>query len=149
MRGVADHAAADDSDAILFVAHGMSSSYLVRIHSGKQIIRPCPPAPQGKTGAADNMRFGIANLGQMCYNNSLFEKAAALGVGIELNESFNHYTEDEWNLILRPYRIAKSHGCKFYLGSDAHTVKGLEYAMQKHQRMVEDLGLTEEDKFTI
>ena len=79
----------------------------------------------------------------------LFEKAAALGVGIELNESFNHYTEDEWKLILRPYRIAKSHGCKFYLGSDAHTVKGLEYAMQKHQRMVEDLGLTEEDKFTI
>ena len=79
----------------------------------------------------------------------LFEKAAALGVGIELNESFNHYTEDEWKLILRPYRIAKSHGCKFYLGSDAHTVKGLGYAMQKHQRMVEDLGLTEEDKFTI
>lgn len=79
----------------------------------------------------------------------LFEKAAALGVGIELNETFCDYSEEEWALVLRPYRIAKSHGCKFYLGSDAHTVKGLDCAMQKHKRIVDDLGLTEEDKFVI
>lgn len=79
----------------------------------------------------------------------LFEKAAALGVGIELNETFRDYSEEEWALVLRPYRIAKSHGCKFYLGSDAHTVKGLDCAMQKHKRIVDDLGLTEEDKFVI
>ena len=79
----------------------------------------------------------------------LFKKAAALGVGVELNEAFRNYTEEEWELILRPYRIAKSHGCKFYLGSDAHTVKGLDCAMQKHSRIVDDLSLTEEDKFIV
>ena len=79
----------------------------------------------------------------------LFEKAAALGVGIELNEAFRNYTEEEWEVVLRPYRIAKSHGCKFYLGSDAHTVKGLDCAMQKHKRIVDDLSLTEEDKFVV
>ena len=79
----------------------------------------------------------------------LFKKAAALGVGIELNFAFNNYTDDEWELILQPYKIAKSHGCKFYLGSDAHTVGGLLGAKNKFERIIKDLNLTEDDKFTL
>ena len=79
----------------------------------------------------------------------LFKKAAALGVGIELNFSFNNYTDEEWALQLQPYRIAKACGCKFYLGSDAHTVGGLNGAMKKFERMIDDLGLTEDDKFLL
>ena len=79
----------------------------------------------------------------------LFRKAAELGVGIELNFSFNNYTDEEWELNLRPYKIAKACGCKFYLGSDAHTVGGLNGAIKKFERMVDDLGLTEEDKFIV
>ena len=76
----------------------------------------------------------------------LFTKAAALGVGIELNDGLNTGEEE---LVLRPYRIAKECGCKFYLGSDAHTVGGLQGAMQKFTKIVDALSLTEDDKFLI
>lgn len=75
----------------------------------------------------------------------IFTRAARLGVGIELNEVFS---DEEADLILRPYRIARECGCKFYLGSDAHTVSGLERAMDKFARMIDFLDLTEDDKFT-
>ncbi|MBR6552918.1 MAG: hypothetical protein IKT89_08795, partial [Clostridia bacterium] len=50
----------------------------------------------------------------------VFKKAAKLGVGIELNSADMKFNEKEADIILRPYRIAKECGCKFYLGSDAH-----------------------------
>lgn len=74
----------------------------------------------------------------------LFTKAASLGVGIELNERFS---DEEASVILRPYRIAKACGCKFYLGSDAHTRKGLADAPAKHAHLIDALELTEDDKF--
>lgn len=74
----------------------------------------------------------------------LFTKAAKLGVGIELNENLKAGEEE---IVLRPYRIAKACGCKFYLGSDAHTVGGLGGAMKKFQTMIDALALTEDDKF--
>lgn len=74
----------------------------------------------------------------------LFSRAAALGVGIELNERFS---DEDAETVLRPYRIAKACGCKFYLGSDSHTVGGLLEAKKRLERMVEFLELDEEDKF--
>lgn len=74
----------------------------------------------------------------------IFTRAAALGVGIELNDSF---LDEEAETVLRPYFLARECGCKFYLGSDAHTVKGLEKAKAKFERMIDLLALTEEDKF--
>ena len=79
----------------------------------------------------------------------LFTKAAKLGVGIELNAEDMKYQPQEENTILRPYRVAKQCGCKFYLGSDAHEKPGLDMAWLRFQRAVEQLALTEEDKFFI
>ena len=36
---------------------------------------------------------------------------------------------------------------QIYLGSDAHTVKGLEKAKEGFERMIDLLDLTEQDKF--
>lgn len=52
----------------------------------------------------------------------LFRKAANRGVGIELNFNWLSTPDDEMEIHLRPYRIAKAEGCKFYLGSDAHAM---------------------------
>lgn len=79
----------------------------------------------------------------------LFEKAAGLGVGIELNSSDMNFTEEEADVVLRPYRIAKQCGCKFYCGSDAHHPNTLDRAKAIFERAVDLLELTEEDKFII
>lgn len=79
----------------------------------------------------------------------LFGKAASLGVGIELNISLKHLVlpDEELEKILRIYKIAKIQGCKFYLGSDAHHPQEFFEAMSRFEKIVDLLGLTEEDKF--
>lgn len=77
----------------------------------------------------------------------LFARAAELGVGIELNASDMGFSEGEAGEVLRPYRIAKAAGCRFFCGSDAHHPRGLYAAKPVLERAVELLGLTEEDKF--
>ena len=79
----------------------------------------------------------------------LFQKAAQLGVGIELNASTMDFADEDANAILRPYRIAKECGCKFYLGSDAHHPASMEKAPALFERAVTLLELQEEDKFII
>lgn len=79
----------------------------------------------------------------------LFERAAQVGVGIELNASDMGYAPEEADIVLRPYKIAKEKGCKFYMGSDAHHPQGLDIAKSRFEKGVEALGLSEEDKFVI
>ena len=79
----------------------------------------------------------------------LFLHAAKVGAGIELNFPVLSYSEEQLARALRPYIIAKDCGCKFYLGSDAHTPRGLEGQRKRAERYVEVLGLTEDDKFII
>ncbi len=79
----------------------------------------------------------------------LFAKAAAVGVGIEINFSLNAYEGTDIERVLRPYRIAKAEGCKFFLGGDAHTTKQLETVWCKFAPIVEALELKESDKFII
>ena len=74
----------------------------------------------------------------------LFTKAAKCGIGIELNTAISDATNPS---ALRPYLIAKECGCKFYLGSDAHSVKDFALSRQRFSSMIDALGLTEEDKF--
>ena len=78
----------------------------------------------------------------------LFTKAAKLGVGIELNQDMNFKDEEE-EIILRPFKIAKKCGCKFYLGSDAHHPEGFDGVIEIFEKITERLGLSEEDKFII
>lgn len=76
----------------------------------------------------------------------LFAKAAKAGVGIELNMGAEELKEENHAITLKPYRIAKEEGCKFYLGSDAHSPAGLEEAPAKFEKIITLLELTEDDK---
>ncbi len=77
----------------------------------------------------------------------LFEKAAKRGVGIELNLAYDRYTPEQREIIMRPFVLAKRAGCKFYMGSDAHTPRGLETCKARFASIAAYLELTEEDKF--
>lgn len=82
---------------------------------------------------------------QMC---RLFTKAAERGLGIEINGHDLNFSEENRESMLRPYRIAKECGCKFYYGSDAH--KPSEFSVDQYfPRFIDLLGLTEDDKFHI
>ena len=79
----------------------------------------------------------------------LFDKAAKLGVGIELNSGDMSFSDEEADKVLRMFRIAKKCGCKFYMGCDAHHPAGLMAAKAKFERAIDFLELTEDDKFHI
>ena len=79
----------------------------------------------------------------------IFTKAARVGVGIELNMFDMQYPDEERDIILRPFRIAKECGCKFYLGSDVHHPDEYDEFFKIFERAITDLGLTEDDKFHI
>ncbi len=89
----------------------------------------------------------IINLLNQTEFETLFGKAASLGVGIELNLPFQKYSEEELEIVMKPYRIAKQAGCKFYFGSDAHSLREFENKKQCFQIICEYLSLVEEDKF--
>lgn len=80
---------------------------------------------------------------------AVFSKAAKLGVGIEINSSDMKFETCEADTVLRPYKIAKRCGCKFYMGSDAHHPKELDEAKEIFERAIDLLDLTENDKFKI
>ena len=77
----------------------------------------------------------------------VFTKAAQVGVGIELNFPYFRYTEEDLPRVLRPYRLAKECGCKFYFGSDAHHPADLDGIKKQFEAIVDALGLEESDKF--
>jgi len=79
----------------------------------------------------------------------LFTKAAEVGVGIELNVGDMNVSDEEADLMLRPYRIAKECGCKFYCASDAHSPEGFHEMRAVMERAIDLLGLEESDKFHI
>ena len=81
-----------------------------------------------------------------CEMERLFTKAAALGCGIEINLRFDDSNVDS---VLRMFHIAKACGCKFYLGTDAHSPAGFAEARPYFERTIDILGLTEDDKFHI
>ena len=60
-----------------------------------------------------------------------------------------NFSDDEAEQVLRMFKIAKKCGCKFYLGSDAHTNKGFEGVNEIFERAIKLLELTEEDKFAL
>lgn len=79
----------------------------------------------------------------------VFAKAAAVGVGIELNIGDMKFQDSEADIVLRMFRVAKAYGCKFYCGSDAHHPKSLDCAKEIFERAIDWLELTEDDKFYI
>lgn len=81
---------------------------------------------------------------------ALFMKAAALGVGIELNTAtFNFGSDAEREAVIGFYAHAKECGCKFYFGSDAHAPFQSEHHRERAQAMSDALELTEADIFRV
>lgn len=78
---------------------------------------------------------------------TLFEKTAQRGYGVELNMPAVYGSQQELDSALRPYRIAKSCGCQFYLGSDAHHPADFDPIPEQFRALVELLSLEESDKF--
>ena len=58
-------------------------------------------------------------------------------------------SDEEMGKILRPFKIAKAQGCKFYLGSDAHSPEGFDTTKDLFDRAITLLDLSESDKFYI
>ena len=79
----------------------------------------------------------------------LFTKAASLGCGIELNRDDMSFKCGGENTVLRPFRIAKECGCKFYLGTDAHHPNDLYVMREIFEHAIDALGLMEDDKFLL
>lgn len=79
----------------------------------------------------------------------LFDKAKDRGVGIELNFNAKAITPENADTFLRPYRIAKEEGCKFYFGSDAHHPAGLAAEPANAAAIIDMLALEESDKWVL
>lgn len=79
----------------------------------------------------------------------VFARAATVGCGIELNQSDMCFSDAEADTVLRPFRIAKAQGCKFYLGSDAHHPEKFKYSREIFERAITLLDLKESDKLHI
>lgn len=100
----------------------------------------CLTCDEGKTAALD--QFTDEEF------REIFGLAAQRGIGIEINiwGFMTRYTQEERESILRPHRIAKEMGCKFYLGGDAHTPEEFAPRKEELQLLIDILELTEEDK---
>ena len=73
----------------------------------------------------------------------VLSRAAALGVGIELNADCPDRNLDT---VLRVYRVARECGCKFYLGGDAHRPHELDSVRARLGKLLAALDLDESDK---
>ena len=80
----------------------------------------------------------------------VFDFLAARGAGIEINTScFGTGWREKEEEQLRLFKIAIDCGCKFYIGSDAHSLKGMENMMEVAREVVDLLELTEEQRYLI
>lgn len=79
----------------------------------------------------------------------VFSDCADKGIGIELNTKTIFNSDEERDILMRPYYIAKDCGCKFYLGSDSHKTEALSRAKENFERIITILDLKEEDKFPL
>ncbi len=79
----------------------------------------------------------------------IFARAARCGVGIELNFNALELNDNTRDIDLNPFRIAKAEGCKFYIGSDAHSPSDLAAEKANAELIIDLLELDESDKFIL
>lgn len=79
----------------------------------------------------------------------LWRRVAESGMGVEINfaSELEQYPKEDWERLLRPYRIAQEMGCTFYLGGDVHSPEEFAGRKSAFEQAIDLLGLTEEDKF--
>ena len=78
---------------------------------------------------------------------SIFKECSRKGAGIELNVKTINMTDEQKEIFLRPYFIAKECGCRFYLGSDSHKTSALSCAKENFENIISLLNLEEKHKF--
>ena len=76
----------------------------------------------------------------------IFSKVARRGMGVEINFNPYVYNESDLKEILRPYRIAREVGCKFYCGGDAHHPENFSTSHRALSHVIDLLDLEESDK---
>lgn len=114
--------------------------------------------PAGKTGLAhmvcslmapgqweDHLRVLESIPDSVFYHQ--FRRIREKDYGVELNIDMRRYTPESLQTVLRPFFIAKECGCKFYLGSDAHTTAECARAMENFELMVSALDMKESEKY--
>lgn len=99
--------------------------------------------------ASEERYLNILNMIPSSEMERVFAKAAKLGVGIELNQSDIKQMQKHPETVMRPYKIAKSCGCKFFFGSDAHHPESLCSAPAVFEWAIDALDLKESDKFVL
>ena len=73
-------------------------------------------------------------------------RCAQKGLGVALNFNSFDYDVEQLASILRPYRIAKECGCKFYFRSDAQHLHHLKKEKANFPNIATLLNLTENEK---
>jgi histidinol phosphatase-like PHP family hydrolase len=77
----------------------------------------------------------------------IFTKVRDRGMGVELNMNPLRYQGAVLDTMLRPFRIAKNLGCKFYMASDAHHPDDFSGVLTRRMNpLIDLLGLEESDK---
>jgi HisJ family histidinol phosphate phosphatase len=118
----------------------------------------CMDLPWKKIGIAHLTAMTIPELGDDIYRmfklmpedrlEPVFKFFAEQGAGIELNAGcFGELLNEHQDDILRLYRIAKKAGCKFYCGSDAHSLEDLRGVQNNLNDVANLLNLTDYDRF--
>jgi histidinol phosphatase-like PHP family hydrolase len=79
----------------------------------------------------------------------VFDRLGRAGAGIELNTSSLANWQTDPDTWLRPYRLAKRAGCRFYSASDAHVLENLGQIATVIPGVVAALELTELDRYRI
>ena len=80
----------------------------------------------------------------------VFTRVAQSGAGVEINSfdfNFDNKSKAHIEAILKFYNILRECGCRFYMGSDAHHPDALDRAYHSFETAVNELGLTENEKF--
>ena len=79
----------------------------------------------------------------------LFSETAKKGAAVELNFDIRGLSKKDAERTIRPYRIAKSSGCKFCFGSDAHHPSVFKDRRERFTAIKDALSLEESDKYKI
>ncbi|MCQ2463319.1 MAG: PHP domain-containing protein [Clostridia bacterium] len=80
----------------------------------------------------------------------VFNIIAKSGAGVEINAvdfNFKDKSAAHVQSIINLYAILKQCGCRFYFASDAHHPEALQNAPKIFENAVNELGLTEDDRF--
>ena len=79
----------------------------------------------------------------------MFARTEKLGMGVELNAKNNEYSPEDFERVLRVFRLAAEAGCHFYGATDSHHPAHFAPRHENCLKLIDALGLTEDQKFRL